>query len=71
MQVLNAEIAKIDDDSRAPGYRRYLHDHLATVLAFEREHRTQGMNIRVQVRQQVDALAMSLTGSDWQPGGAS
>jgi|BarGraNGADG00212_1021973.scaffolds.fasta_scaffold379263_1 hypothetical protein len=68
MQVLNSEIANIDEDCRAPGYPADLRDHLATVLALEREHRTQGTNIRVQVRQQVDALAICLTQSDWQPG---
>ena len=69
LEVLSAEIEKVGDIDRVDGYSRHLRVHLTTVLAFERDHRTRGTNIKAQVLGQVEALASTLSDSDWQPGG--
>jgi hypothetical protein len=68
LDVLRTEIDKIPEIDRPADYARHLKDHLITVLAFEREHRTKGINIKEKVTGQVEALASSLVESTWQPG---
>lgn len=68
LEVLQLEIDKIPEGERAVDYAKHLKEHLVTVLAFEREHRTKGINIKANVTGQVEALAGSLTAGSWQPG---
>lgn len=68
LEVLRAEIDKIPAAGRPAEYGRHLKEHLITVLAFERDHRTKGINIKEKVTGQVEALATSLVESSWQPG---
>jgi len=71
LTVLRSEIDKIPEAERSAGYRKDLLDHLVTVLAFERENRTKGTNIKEKVTGQVEALASSLISGNWQPGAES
>jgi len=71
LTVLRSEIDKIPEAERSTGYRKDLLDHLVTVLAFERENRTKGTNIKEKVTGQVEALASSLISGTWQPGAES
>lgn len=67
IKVLQSQIDKIVEAERSPGYGQQLKEHLSTVLAFERDHRTRGGNIKEKVTGQVEALATSLTEGTWQP----
>jgi hypothetical protein len=68
LEVLQTEIDKIPEAGRAGGYAKDLKEHLITVLAFERDHRTRGINIKEKVTGQVEALASGLIDSSWRPG---
>jgi hypothetical protein len=68
LEVLQAEIDKVPEDERVDNYTKHMKEHLVTVLAFEREHRTKGSNIKENVAGQVEALAGSLIAGSWQPG---
>ena len=68
LEVLRAQIEMIPEDKRAAHYKKHLMENLVTVLAFERDHRTKGTNIKANVTGQVEALASSLAGGSWQPG---
>lgn len=68
LKVLRAQIDKIPEEERSAAYNKNLFDHLITVLAFERENRTKGTNIKEKVTGQVEALASSLVEGTWQPG---
>jgi hypothetical protein len=69
LEVIQGEIDKIPDASRAVDYSKHLQEHLITVLAFEREHRTRGTSIKANITGQVEALAKSLLDANWHPGG--
>lgn len=64
LEVLQAQIEKIPDADRAPEYQKQLREHLVTVLAHEREHRTRGTNIKSNITAQIEALADCLIHGD-------
>ncbi|SHN52847.1 hypothetical protein SAMN05660350_00433 [Geodermatophilus obscurus] len=69
LEVLQRQIDKVPEVERVANYSQQLKDHLSTVLAMERDHRTKGGNIVVNVTGQVELLARSLADGPWTPGG--
>ncbi len=68
VEVLQSRINEIPDAERSAAYGQQLKEHLITVLALERDHRTRGSNIKEKVMGQVEALATTLDDGSWQPG---